>query len=162
MRLAQGPSLPLLLGTVAAGYERQEGQMVAWRLLQEDPSGSILPTCPGGPESERRLRPPPSKGLFLSGSHKSHLPSWASSAGINIIKGMFSLLPGFTMCWERKNKSFIPTRMIDWRQSFLSKTRKFPLDFQKGRRAKVRQAGTRGHEVWSLGVVRKAEGGQRA
>lgn len=51
--------------------------------------------------------------------------------------------------------------MIDWRQSFLSKTRKFPLDFQKGRRAKVRQAGTRGHEVWSLGVVRKVEGGQR-
>lgn len=46
--------------------------------------------------------------------------------------------------------------MIEWRQSFLNKTRKFPLDFQKGRRAKVRQAGPRGHEVYSLGEVQKA------
>lgn len=75
-----------------------------------------------------------SKGLFPPGSHKSHVPSWASSAGINTIKGMFSLPPGFTMCWERKNKSFIPTRRIEWRQNFPSKARKSPPAFQKRRR----------------------------
>lgn len=128
--------------------------------LRGSPGAPCLPRAQeawrAGEDRAHRL----SKGLFPSGSHKSPFPSWASSAGINTIKGMFSLPPGFTMCWERKNKSFIPTRRREWRQSVPSKARKLPPAFQKRRRAKVRRAGTRGHEVWSLGVVGRQRRGQ--
>lgn len=62
------------------------------------------------------------------------------------------------MCRERKNKSFIPTWAIGWRQNFPRKARKFPLPS----REEVGQgegAGTRGRGMSSLGVVKEAKKG---
>lgn len=36
------------------------------------------------------------------------------------------------MCRERKNKSFIPTWAIGWRQNFPQKSQKISLAFQRG------------------------------
>lgn len=59
------------------------------------------------------------------------------------------------MCRERKNKSFIPTWAIGWRQNF---PRKFPWPS----REEVGQgegAGTKGGGMSSLGVVKEAKKG---
>lgn len=127
--------------------------------------GSVPPACPGGLEEAGEMGPRPCNGLATglsspAGARRPCLPSWASSAGINTIKGMFSLLLGFTMCRERKNKLFVPTWAIGWRQNFLRKARKLPSAFQKRRWAEARGPGTRENEGPSPGLVGEAQEGQ--
>ena len=143
------------LGTVAAG-RKDTGDH-----FRETPGAQSLPPAQ---EAWRGRKTGPvafQKSLFPSGSPKSHLPSWASSAGINTTKGMFSLPLGFTMCWGRKNKSFIPTRAIGWRQNFPGEARKFPPAFQRRRWARGRWAGAGGMKcrVWGLGGGREGDSG---
>ena len=158
--LPKAPSLPCCRPGNSGCWE--EGH---WRPLQGSPRVSVPPTCSGGLEKGETGPVAFQNSLFPSGSPRSHLPSWASSAGINTTKGMFSLPLGFTMCWERKNKSFIPTRVSGWRQNFPSEARKFPPAFQRRKWAEGRWAGAGGWGgmkcgVWELGGGR--EGDSRA
>lgn len=62
------------------------------------------------------------------------------------------------MCWERKNKSFIPTRMTEWHRNLPQQSRTCPPAFQERRWAIVKWAGTRGH-MWGLGAAGQVEKG---
>lgn len=132
-----------------------------------NPNGSVPPTCPGGLESEGKDSPLPLEGLSFR-LNKAQLPSWASSAGINIIKNMFSLPPGFTMCWERKNKSFILTRAKECCQKLPSRARKCPSTCRtgglgpEGTRYRGWWGGGAGHRGRNRGVGQSLDSGVRS
>ena len=132
-----------------------------------EPSSSGPPTCPGGLDSAGRGggggggQPIAFKRPLPPGPTKAHLPSWTSSAGINIIKDMFSLPAGFTVCWERKNKSFIPTRAENGARTSPAEPGNVPVPCRRGgpRWAGLGPGGMR-HGAWWGGESRRECGGR--
>lgn len=161
---APSPAPRCCLGNSSCSKCGAGRQVAAWRRFHWEPRAPSLP--PAQPAQEAWRRPERwAHGLATGlpspvGARRPRLPSWASSAGINTIKGMFSLLLGFTMCRERKNKLFVPTWAIGWRQNFLRKARKLPSAFQERRWAEARGPGTRESEGPSPGLVGEAQEGQ--
>lgn len=63
------------------------------------------------------------------------------------------------MCRERKNKSFIPTWAIGWRQNFPREARKCPLPSREVVGPGEGEGWGQGRGVSSLGVVKEAKKG---
>ena len=72
-RLPASPVAPL--GTVAAENLGQEGQMASPETSSGGARWLVLPTCPGGVESEGKDGPLLLKGLFPSGSARLTSPA---------------------------------------------------------------------------------------